>query len=48
MHRSAERLEICEQSRAEKSKVQIINLGVTTIQVVIETIREKDPREEHM
>lgn len=44
MHRSAEQLEIYEQSRAEKSKVQTINLRVTSVQVAVESIREGSER----
>lgn len=49
-HLSAERLEVCEQSRAEKSKVQI-DLRVTSTQVASESTRDKgslgDLRDEH-
>lgn len=43
MHLSAEQLEICEQSRAEKSKVQVINLRVTGIH--LESIRKQGSSE---
>lgn len=50
VHLSARQWEICEQSRAEKSKVRI-NLGVTSIQVAIESARHKgsleDRRDSH-
>ena len=43
---------MCEQSRTGESEVQVINLGVSRIQVVLESVREKgsseDPREEHV